>query len=716
MYAVLFLIQVKVAAQCVKDSDFYSITYHGLDKNHITFATAVSQSEVVTLTRHSVFSDFVTKFTSQGQVIWSNEYIPDYPLVYWWQFPWYSNTLMEGMATGKDSTCFLYGSATEHGTTLNGAGPPDHLVGLILHLDKFGNVITGRYLGLWGTDYSVNSLVQLANGNLMVYLRSHFIPYTSKLLCLDAAGNILWGTPLQTDELYKEIGGANPVMKQLSNGIIIVENEMLRTVDDTLFYPFQPPIIVPAPLYYFHLITVNGSNGQLAEEYSYQCPPLINTNAPPGFIPRIKSVTELPGGKLSFMADMYLPVDNVIFYRQRVYSRSVVDIITDMEGGFLHQFFYRPQNSAAILQNAFPTGNSGEQIVVAVDSSNQQPILFKIGADNQAVWSKSYINTLSSANLSGVAMEKQNNKGYFIFQTDPDLVNFHVTVTNAIGNNTCTQLPGPVMVAEEFPWPWFANKVHLKKVPLDIDFAVSPFLFAINAHPLTRTDDCEYQNSCCKDVIDSLNTHTISICENETYTLPDNTVVKQAGTYYTTLHTAGGCDSIIYYKIKVLKSASHLMATQDTCLNGASVIQLHATDGYDTYWWNNIPSDQPVYSVQSPGNYTVKVENMCGSKTDTVVVYDHCDFPIYFPTAFTPNGDFLNDVLKVPDLNKNKLLRLSIFNRWGQIVFSTNNPRIGWDGTMKGIPQPVGVYIYYLEMEGLSGKRLSQRGTVVLIR
>ena len=97
-------------------------------------------------------------------------------------------------------------------------------------------------------------------------------------------------------------------------------------------------------------------------------------------------------------------------------------------------------------------------------------------------------------------------------------------------------------------------------------------------------------------------------------------------------------------------------------------------------------------------------------------MYDHCDFPIYFPTAFTPNGDFLKDVLKVPDLNKNKLRRLSIFNRWGQIVFSTNNPGIGWNGTMKGIPQPVGVYIYYLEMEGLSGQRLNQRGTVVLIR
>jgi gliding motility-associated-like protein len=110
------------------------------------------------------------------------------------------------------------------------------------------------------------------------------------------------------------------------------------------------------------------------------------------------------------------------------------------------------------------------------------------------------------------------------------------------------------------------------------------------------------------------------------------------------------------------------------------------------------------------------VENVCGSKTDTIVVYDHCVFTIYFPSAFTPNGDGLNDVLRVPFLNKDKLLRLSIFNRWGQLVFYTKNAHDGWDGTLKGMALSTGVYIYFLEMEGLSGKKLNQRGTVVLIR
>jgi gliding motility-associated-like protein len=717
LYSVLFFLSAKTASQeCIKDSNFYSITYRGLDRNHITFATPVSKNEVVTLTRQAEISDFVTKFTSQGQVIWSNEYIPDYPFVYWWQYPWYERTKMEGMVTGKDSTVFIFGSTIEHGTTLNGAGPPTHQAGLLLHLDKSGNFITGKYLGNWLTGYSVNSLIQLTNGNLVVYLCSHFFPYTSKLICITPAGDMIWGIPLQTNYLYSEVTTANPMMKELSNGNIIVVNEMLRTLDDTLFYPFLPPILVPAPLYYFHLFSVHASNGHLVEEYSYQCPPLSNTNAPVDFIPRIKNITELPGGKLSFLADMYLPVDSVVFYKQRVYSRSITNIITNMDGGFLKQIFYRPQNSAAILQNGMPTGSNGEQIVLGVDSSNQQPVLFKIKADNQVAWSKSYVNAISSSVLSGLAIEKQNNKGYFIFQTDPDHVNFQLSVTNVIGKDSCTELPGPVMIAEEFPWPWFANKVHFNTVPLEVDFRISPFKFIKRFHPLTQQIDCQYENTCCRDFIDSLHPHNISICEKGAYTLPDNTVIKDSGTYYATLKTVAGCDSIVYYNLKMLKSPQHLTASPDTCLNGNSDIQLRALEGYDTYWWNNIAGNNPYTQVRSPGTYTVRVENICGTKTDTIMVYDHCDFPIYFPSAFTPNGDNLNDILRVPYLNKNKLFRLSIFSRSGQLVFFTKNQNDGWNGSVKGLPQPSGLYVYYLEMEGLSGKRLNQKGTVVLIR
>jgi hypothetical protein len=64
-----------------------------------------------------------------------------------------------------------------------------------------------------------------------------------------------------------------------------------------------------------------------------------------------------------------------------------------------------------------------------------------------------------------------------------------------------------------------------------------PFNIMKKTDPLTQHIDCQYQEECCKDFIDSLHPHNISICEGETYTLPDNTVVKEAGNYYFTLKT-----------------------------------------------------------------------------------------------------------------------------------------------------------------------------------
>jgi gliding motility-associated-like protein len=717
LYPVLFITATDVMAQeCLKDSNFYSITYKGLDKNHITSAAAGSSNEVVGLFRHSVFSDFVTKFTGQGQVIWSNGYLPDYPVTYWWQYPWYERTLMEGMTMGRDSTCYIYGSTIEHGTTLNNAGPPDHLAGLILHLDRFGNPISGKYLGNWHTDYSVNSLVELSNGNLVVYLRSFFFPYTSKLLCIDTAGNLLWGSPLQTTNLYEEVSTVNPVVRELSNGRIMVGNVSKRDLADTLIYPFLDPIILPAPLYYFHFFSIDGRNGQLLQEFSAQCPPLTNTNAPADFVPQLKNITELPNGYLSFLGDMYIPTDPVIFYQQRVFSRRVVNLIVNMDGGYIRTTAYRSLNGPITFQNAQGAGNSGEQTALAVDSASQQPVLFQIGQDNQVQWSKAYANALGSTRLMGVALEKQGQKGYFIFQSDPDLVRFHLSVTDATGAIPCLPSPGLNIIAEDFPWSWFVNKVQFNRISLDVDFRISPFRFVTKPHPLAQQTDCQSQNACCTDFIDSLHPVAVSLCENETFTLPDHTLVKAPGSYYTTLKTQRGCDSILYYNVKVLKSPSLLTTSPDTCLSGASVIQLRALEGYDTYWWNNIPTNTPFSEVHAPGSYTVRVENKCGFRTDTIMVYASCENPIYFPNAFTPNGDLLNDILRVPDLNKNKLRRLTIFNRWGQLVFSTTTPNNGWDGTMGGKPQPAGVYVYFLEMEGLSGQKIEQRGSIVLIR
>ncbi|RTL59328.1 MAG: gliding motility-associated C-terminal domain-containing protein [Sphingobacteriales bacterium] len=66
------------------------------------------------------------------------------------------------------------------------------------------------------------------------------------------------------------------------------------------------------------------------------------------------------------------------------------------------------------------------------------------------------------------------------------------------------------------------------------------------------------------------------------------------------------------------------------------------------------------------------------------------------PNAFSPNGDGLNDIFRIPPDVAVILQEFAVYDRSGTKIFSTNNPEIGWDGTYKGSPKPLGTYIYIL--------------------
>lgn len=93
------------------------------------------------------------------------------------------------------------------------------------------------------------------------------------------------------------------------------------------------------------------------------------------------------------------------------------------------------------------------------------------------------------------------------------------------------------------------------------------------------------------------------------------------------------------------------------------------------------------------------------------------DCSIRVPTAFTPNGDGRNDYLyPIHAYNVSNLL-FRVFNRWGQLVFESRNASTQWDGTFKGIQQPMGAYAWQLSYTvANTGKRYVQQGTSVLIR
>jgi gliding motility-associated-like protein len=88
---------------------------------------------------------------------------------------------------------------------------------------------------------------------------------------------------------------------------------------------------------------------------------------------------------------------------------------------------------------------------------------------------------------------------------------------------------------------------------------------------------------------------------------------------------------------------------------------------------------------------------------------------VVMPNAFTPNGDGVNDVFRVPPGIGLQLSEFVIYDRWGSRVFSSRNVGQGWDGTIGGHPAPAGIYVYLIAGTDLKGP-LSVKGTVMLVR
>lgn len=133
-----------------------------------------------------------------------------------------------------------------------------------------------------------------------------------------------------------------------------------------------------------------------------------------------------------------------------------------------------------------------------------------------------------------------------------------------------------------------------------------------------------------------------------------------------------------------------------------------------TYLWSGGDTGRRIKADKS-GLYSVRCFNTCGSVTvQTNVTLVTCD--IYFPSAFTPNKDGLNDVFKVCSPVGILEYELFVYNRYGQIVFSTRDPGSGWDGLYKDIKQNIGAYQWFAKIKRLNNERIIMKGSVLLIR
>jgi gliding motility-associated-like protein len=89
---------------------------------------------------------------------------------------------------------------------------------------------------------------------------------------------------------------------------------------------------------------------------------------------------------------------------------------------------------------------------------------------------------------------------------------------------------------------------------------------------------------------------------------------------------------------------------------------------------------------------------------------------LYVPDAFTPNGDGINDIFRPIPIGIREMYYFKVYNRRGELVFSTNIQKQGWDGTFKGSPQDPDVYVWMAKGIDYLGKPVFKKGSVALIR
>jgi gliding motility-associated-like protein len=213
-----------------------------------------------------------------------------------------------------------------------------------------------------------------------------------------------------------------------------------------------------------------------------------------------------------------------------------------------------------------------------------------------------------------------------------------------------------------------------------------------------------------------------------------NPVAKpNATTVYTVKVTdSSGCTDTAHVQIRILNNIELKAATTGPeifCRPSDSASFKDVSTGVITKWsWNfgngqtDTTNDPPIQYFSIPANeddYIVRlaIADTSGC-TDTayhfIKVVANCR--IALPTAFTPNGDGLNDYLYPLNAYKATNLVFRVYNRAGQVVFETKDWSRKWDGTFHGTPQGTGVYVWTLEYNDASNKKISLKGTSALIR
>jgi gliding motility-associated-like protein len=194
-------------------------------------------------------------------------------------------------------------------------------------------------------------------------------------------------------------------------------------------------------------------------------------------------------------------------------------------------------------------------------------------------------------------------------------------------------------------------------------------------------------------------------------------VVSDTGSYYVTVWDSNLCKGSDTVQItSILPTPANFLPIDTAICNYGSLL-LKSAGSYSQYTWSNNATSSSI-NITEPGIYWLQVTdtNHCTGKDFVTVSPKDCLTGFHIPTAFTPNNDGNNDNFKPFIGGVVKQYQFTIYNRWGQAVFTTKDLRKAWDGIFGGMAQDTNVFAwicsYQLEGEAMN----TEKGTVIVIR
>ena len=194
-------------------------------------------------------------------------------------------------------------------------------------------------------------------------------------------------------------------------------------------------------------------------------------------------------------------------------------------------------------------------------------------------------------------------------------------------------------------------------------------------------------------------------------------------TYQVIVTTSFGCIDSADTKIQVNPKPTIEIKKSNDIDCSSPTTQLTITGATSVNWRPSQTLDKTNAStvVASPTQSTIFYvdwtdPNGCtGTDSLKINVKSSGNILYLLPNSFTPNSDGINDCFGLKKWGGITLIDFSVFNRWGDKVFTTTDPTKCWDGTFKGEPQPLGTFVYYVKAKTLCGD-IFRKGTVTIIR